>query len=116
VGATQGPNFNDPVIACQSQEGGVITSGGGFSTYFPAPSWQQEAIANYFAQAAADGTTPESGYSPLVRNFLHPIIELRYGFAYISCFYCVVLCFVLCPVCRGVGIPMCPCWVQTTRQ
>ena len=66
VGATMGPNFNDPVIACQSQEGGVITSGGGFSTYYEAPSWQTEAIANYFNQAAADGTTPLEGYSPKV--------------------------------------------------
>jgi len=27
VGATQGPESDDPEIACQSQEGGVITTG-----------------------------------------------------------------------------------------
>lgn len=66
VGATAGPNSNDPLIACQSQEGGIITTGGGFSTYYEAPSWQTAAIANYFSAAEAAGTTPSSGYSPMV--------------------------------------------------
>ena len=50
VGATMGPNTNGPEIACQSQLGGVITTGGGFSTYFATPSWQAKAVSGYFNQ------------------------------------------------------------------
>ena len=35
VGATMGPNTGGPEVACQSQLGGVITTGGGFSTFNP---------------------------------------------------------------------------------
>ena len=34
VGATQGPESDDPEIACQSQEGGVITTGTTFLLAF----------------------------------------------------------------------------------
>jgi len=48
VGATMGPETGNSEIACQSQLGGVITTGGGFSTYFATPSWQKAAVDNYF--------------------------------------------------------------------
>jgi tripeptidyl-peptidase-1 len=33
------------LIAAQSQEGGVITTGGGFSVVDPTPEWQQKAVS-----------------------------------------------------------------------
>ena len=71
VGATMGPEAGVPERACQSDYcydssyptmGGVITSGGGFSTYFSRPSWQDDAIANWTTQIQS-GTSPASGYN-----------------------------------------------------
>jgi tripeptidyl-peptidase-1 len=45
VGATQGPENDEPEIACSSDTGGGITSGGGFSNVFRAPDYQTDAIA-----------------------------------------------------------------------
>jgi tripeptidyl-peptidase I len=45
VGATQGPESASPEIACQSNKGGVATSGGGFSTLNAQPSYQDAAVA-----------------------------------------------------------------------
>jgi tripeptidyl-peptidase-1 len=49
VGATQGPESDAPEVACSSATGGVITTGGGFSTVFPQPSYQAAAVAAYLA-------------------------------------------------------------------
>ena len=57
-----GPESGNPEVACQSQLGGVITSGGGFSTYYPPPSWQVDAKHQYFASLPAD-RRPTSGYN-----------------------------------------------------
>lgn len=46
----------------QSQLGGVITSGGGFSTVFSQPTWQASAV-NSFLQR----TTATAGYNPAGR-------------------------------------------------
>lgn len=51
IGATQGPEFNQPEIACTSQTGGLITTGGGFSIYFPRPSYQDAAVQAYLSRA-----------------------------------------------------------------
>lgn len=40
-----------------------ITSGGGFSSFYPVPDYQQSAIDDYFASAAAADNSPVSGYS-----------------------------------------------------
>jgi tripeptidyl-peptidase-1 len=64
VGATQGPEQGNPEIACQSQKSGVITTGGGFSTYYPAPSWQQDSIFNYLDQYQAN-----PGFNPNGRAY-----------------------------------------------
>ena len=48
VGATMGPENGFPERACQSDSGGIITSGGGFSTLIPKPSWQNDAVKGYF--------------------------------------------------------------------
>jgi tripeptidyl-peptidase-1 len=51
VGATQGPESDAKEIACSSATGGLITTGGGFSDYFPQPSWQSVAVKHYLANA-----------------------------------------------------------------
>eukprot|EP00981_Chlorochromonas_danica_P000552 scaffold125_cov156-Ochromonas_danica.AAC.1 len=59
VGATMGPESGSAEITCQSDLGGVITTGGGFSNYYSVPSWQREAITQYFASVT---TQPVAGY------------------------------------------------------
>lgn len=67
LGATMGSGGYPPAVggtelACQSQLGGVITSGGGFSTYYAQPSWQQSTVTAYFNGLTA-ATTPAAGYN-----------------------------------------------------
>mmetsp|Transcript_15148 Transcript_15148/g.33417 ORF Transcript_15148/g.33417 Transcript_15148/m.33417 type:complete len:776 (-) Transcript_15148:189-2516(-) len=77
VGATMGPEDGYPEIACQSQEGGIITTGGGFSTFYPQPIWQTEAVNGYFAKVDAAPVftlspkvfAPSSGYNPKGRAY-----------------------------------------------
>ena len=52
-----------------SNKGGVITTGGGFSDYIAAPSWQSSQIKKYFQTASNDGETPVSGYSTTGRGY-----------------------------------------------
>lgn len=61
VGATMGPESNKDEISCTSDAGGVITTGGGFSTLFKAPSYQTDAISTYFNTLTA-AQKPASGY------------------------------------------------------
>ena len=63
-----GPENGNPEVACQSQLGGVITTGGGFSTFNARPSWQTAAVNAYFA-GLATGDTPASGYNPNGRGY-----------------------------------------------
>ena len=42
--------------------------GGGFSTYYATPSWQSDAVNNYF-NTLPSGTTPTSGYNRNGRGF-----------------------------------------------
>ena len=58
-----GPNKGYTERACQSNYQGVITTGGGFSTYFQAPSFQHQAINSFIENTVADGHTPASGYN-----------------------------------------------------
>lgn len=72
VGATMGtktvvPSQAEPEIACQSQQGGVITTGGGFSTFYPQPSWQKAAVSAYFANNPVSGISP--GFNALGRGY-----------------------------------------------
>lgn len=46
----------------------MITTGGGFSTYFAAPSYQTSAVAAYFASLNAS-QTPTAGYNPQGRAY-----------------------------------------------
>ena len=63
-----GPEDGDPEIASQSQLGGVITTGGGFSTYWATPSWQQSAVDDYFSGLSSK-ETPHDGYNPNGRGY-----------------------------------------------
>ncbi|KAJ1424378.1 peptidase S8/S53 domain-containing protein [Ochromonadaceae sp. CCMP2298] len=68
VGATQGPESGTAEIACTSDAGGVITTGGGFSTLFDAPTYQKAAVAGYFAGLGSK-ETPVSGYVATGRGY-----------------------------------------------
>ena len=68
VGATMGGESGNADIACQSQLGAVITTGGGFSTYYPTPDWQKSAVDAYFA-GLTSGQTPTSGYNRNGRGY-----------------------------------------------
>ena len=68
VGATQilnGSSVRTPESACQT----VIFSGGGFSNVFAMPSYQQKAVANYFANFAPPYSANQFNNSKNVRGF-----------------------------------------------
>lgn len=56
-------------MACQANNGGVITTGGGFSSVYPQLPFQAKAIAAYYTAAAAAGKSPVSGYTVTGRGF-----------------------------------------------
>jgi len=58
VGATQGPEAGQPEIGCSSSTSGLITSGGGFSTVWTAPSYQQSVVNAYLSQSNSTGMMP----------------------------------------------------------
>jgi len=66
IGATQGGINGGSEIACSASTGGGITSGGGFSGHFSAPSYQTSQISDYFS---ALSTAPESGYAAGGRGY-----------------------------------------------
>jgi tripeptidyl-peptidase-1 len=61
VGATQGGVNGGAEVACSSDTGGQITTGGGFSTKYTVPSYQTDAIQGYMASSA--GKDAASGYT-----------------------------------------------------
>ena len=75
VGATQFSSAGEE-IACQGDQGGVITSGGGFSAYYSQPTWQQMAVMDYFSNLTF---VPYPGYNISGRGY--PDISLL-GFNY----------------------------------
>jgi tripeptidyl-peptidase-1 len=62
-----GLNTGGAEIASQSQLGAVITTGGGFSTYYPTPSWQTKATASYFS--GLKNPKPLPGYNKNGRGY-----------------------------------------------
>lgn len=63
VGATQGPEAGTTEIAESSSTGGLITTGGGFSTVWNQPTWQQTAVQKYLnsAQLPSAGSFNNTG-------------------------------------------------------
>jgi len=53
VGATKGPEAGQPEVACQSDNGGIITSGGGFSTTFSQPTYQSTEVNKFLSNSTA---------------------------------------------------------------
>jgi tripeptidyl-peptidase-1 len=53
VGATKGPEAGQPEVACQSDNGGIITTGGGFSTTFSQPSYQSQEVNKFLSNSTA---------------------------------------------------------------
>merc|ERR1712151_594682 len=66
VGATQGGINGGAEIVCSEATGGTITSGGGFSSQFSAPSYQTSQISTYFSTVS---TAPVSGYATGGRGY-----------------------------------------------
>eukprot|EP01038_Epipyxis_sp_PR26KG_P004236 gene4236-6013_t len=68
LGATMGPQQTTPSaeVVCQSQLGGVITSGGGFSTFYAQPTWQTSAVSSYFTGLSAQ---PSAGFNSAGRGY-----------------------------------------------
>lgn len=62
VGATMGLETDTEEIACTSSAGGLVTTGGGFSTVFEMPDYQKDVVAGYFANLPAD-QQPYPGYN-----------------------------------------------------
>ena len=65
----QGIESNSPEVVCQSDKGGVITSGGGFSSLAAQPAYQQAAVAGYFASVSGTSKAPVPGYNETGRGF-----------------------------------------------
>jgi subtilase family serine protease len=58
-------------VVSQNNKGGGITSGGGFSTYYPQPHWQNAATTEYFRQVS--GTTILLALDLIILPFLEVI-------------------------------------------
>lgn len=67
VGGTQGPEEGSAEIACQSNKGGGITSGGGFSTIFDRPSYQSSAVESYLSNGPS--LPPKSDFASTGRGY-----------------------------------------------
>ena len=57
----------------------MITTGGGFSNFYPQPTYQRSAVSGYFSAAASAGQSPVAGYTAAGRGY--PDISLA-GYAY----------------------------------
>lgn len=90
-------------MTCQRDNGGIITSGGGFSTYFPQPSWQSAVVAAYFKKVIGTAKAPVSGYQRAGRGY--PDISLL-GSSYMTqiggSWYAVSGTSASCPVFGGM--------------
>ena len=62
-----GPEVNATEVSCQSQLGGEITSGGGFSMHHQRPLYQQQAVDSYLNSAA--GRAASKGYNSYGRGY-----------------------------------------------
>jgi tripeptidyl-peptidase-1 len=75
VGGTSGPESNNPEISCTSNvdELILITSGGGFSSYYDAPDFQKPFIKTYFSTVDGTYKQPSSSsnynYNPSRRGY-----------------------------------------------
>jgi hypothetical protein len=80
----QGVETGTTEIACSSDNGAKITTGGGFSRYFAQPSYQKDSIDTYFTNAAKAGQTPIAGYNAAGRGLPDVSIAGSYYAVYIG--------------------------------
>lgn len=66
---SQGVDNGTPEVVCQADITNAITSGGGFSTGYPQPLFQKDAVDSYFKKAAAAGQSPVAGYAGSGRGY-----------------------------------------------
>lgn len=81
IGATMGPEMGLSERVCQSDVQytgsvnpstpvtGIITSGGGFSTYYQQPAYQKLSVAAYFKRVSGTVKAPKPGFNPLGRGY-----------------------------------------------
>ena len=104
VGATQGPEIGSQEVTCASNAGGLITSGGGFSNLYEQPSWQADAVNDYFDAVIGSVKEPSPGYNASGRaypdismigaNFL-TIVGNDFVFQYSTASYHVIAIFIV---------------------
>ena len=78
----QGLERGTTEIVCQSDKDGIITSGGGFSTYYPQPAYQRNTTSEYFAQFTST-TGPYPGFNSSKRGY-PDITAAGSNFLYVS--------------------------------
>jgi len=67
VGATMGPESNSPEVVCESTYSrSGITSGGGFSSFYPRPDWQHDEVDAYLSTVSPK---PRVGYNSGGRGY-----------------------------------------------
>jgi tripeptidyl-peptidase-1 len=69
VGGTQGPEHGESEEACSSRNGGIITTGGGFSNYYSRPLYQEKAVSNYLDLVNGANNQPLNGYNKKGRGY-----------------------------------------------
>ena len=107
VGGTMGPESGQDEVAYQSNvclssrnRGGVITSGGGFSTFFERPTWQDSSVANYLQSSAMK---PSGGYNRDGRGYPDvSAIAVRYSVVIANDFYSIYGTSASAPVIAGM--------------
>jgi len=67
VGATKGPESGSAEVACQSDNGGIITTGGGFSTTFSRPSYQNTQVTKFLSNTT--NLPPTSQFASTGRGY-----------------------------------------------
>ena len=80
VGATQGPESKKDEIACSSETGGIVTSGGGFSSIFKQPPYQKDAVEGFFKNSDEKDLPPKDQFHSKGRAY--PDVSLL-GYNYI---------------------------------
>ena len=63
VGATNGPEAGQPERACTFANGGLISSGGGFSRFHARPKWQEASVSAYLERNASGTLPPASMFN-----------------------------------------------------
>eukprot|EP00474_Spongospora_subterranea_P008696 CRZ09154.1 hypothetical protein [Spongospora subterranea] len=80
VGATQGVESGTDEVSCSSETGGIITSGGGFSSCFDVPRYQRSAVQSFYRNSAPSALPNPSTYNKNGRG-IPDVAMLGYNYA-----------------------------------